>query len=77
MWPSHERQNSQKHLKFKHHKMERIWSRIVEEIVSTVLTLIYRISCVFLFVPRAALSLAQRLYISCFGRNLKNKVKNE
>jgi len=54
--------------------MERIWSRIVEEIVSTVLTLIYRISCVFLFVPRAALSLAQRLYISCFGRNLKNKV---
>ena len=49
----------------------------MEEIVSTVLTLIYRISCVFLFVPRAALSLAQRLYISCFGRNLKNKVKNE
>jgi len=54
--------------------MERIRSRIVEEIVSAVLTVIYHISCVFLFVPRAAIKLAQRLYISFFGINLKNKV---
>ena len=54
--------------------MERIRSRIVEEIVSAVLTVIYHISCVFLFVPRAAIKLAQRLYISFFGINLKSKV---
>ena len=58
----------------RHRKMERIRSRIVEEIVSAVLTVIYHISCVFLFVPRAAFSLAQRLYISFFGINLKDKV---
>ena len=55
-------------------KMERIRSRIVEEIVSAVLTIIYHISCVFLFVPRVTISLAQRLYITFFGINLKDKV---
>ena len=53
--------------------MERIRSRIVEEIVSAVLTIIYHISCVFLFVPRVTISLAQRLYITFFGIKLKDK----